>query len=426
MSNYTVINNRIGEWMDVISQLEVLDSKPKLNDQETRTRATLLAKASLMKQGISGDDIARAQCERLRAELGIPEQQHIPHLRVTNPRAVAEWRSMVSDSVRYKRMVAEGEIRVNEAGTQSISYSDPIGTSLGQPGAGGAFVPFGFDERQDVLMSKYNLDAIVMPPYCTEFTTGRGNPCTTPVVDDFALSNSPASINASSIVSENSLDTEKDIVVGKVAWQETPTWRSGQLFVSWELFHDAQYGVEGVAGLIEAVIARRHAIGLGQAMISGAGLSGGLLVGLPSSTAITSGTSSLSLTDFINLYAELPVLYRNNAVWYMHDNTRLVLHKLLETSARPSVELPTQLFGRPIAVCNSMPEPGAGVSNVVVLASPDYLQKRKAGSYIKRYIETPNCIEAGVVGFAGFMRADFNTALYTSPLPPVASLNQHA
>lgn len=407
----------LNELTETIQELETLTSKQNFTKQDEHRHAFLLAKVSLLKQGVSGRDIAEARMDSLRAELGIPKYQ-MRKLRITNPIAVAEWRSMVEDAKEFQRMVARGEVRANEAGTQSITA--PSGS------VGGFLVPFGYDDRQDVLMSKYNLDAIVMPPYCAEFDTGKGNPMTTPVVDDFALVGSPASVNMSGSVPESTQGTEQDMVVGRVAWPEVPTWRTGRLAVSWELFQDAQYGIESVAGLIEAVFAKRHAIGLGRAMITGAGVTSGLINNLPSGTTITSAASTLALPDFTGLYAELPVWYRKNAVWFMHDNTRLALYNLLQTSGRVATELPTQFMGLPIGVCNSMTPQAAGAKSVVVIADVTYLQKRKAGTYVQRYLEAVGHAEAGMIGFQGFMRADFSPALLTSPLPPIASLNQHA
>lgn len=403
------MNVTLAEWECIISELQALDNKATLSGQEERHRVTLLAKASMLKQGISGDEARHATVSRLRKELGLPEPWIPEYAKVKNPRAVREW----------KNFLAKGEMRdTNLAGSQTISYTEG--------GSGGYLIPYGFDERQDVLMSQYSYDAIVRPEFCAEFETATGNPMSTPIVDDFTPSGSPVvyTVGASVILSEATQETQRSIKSAVVNWQDAPKFSSGVVVVPRELFDDAQYGIENAASLVEAVIARRHSIGLGRAMISGAGLTGGLTLNLPAGTKITSASSTLALTDWTSLYSTLPVWYRQGAVWYMHDNTRLALYNLLQTSGRTAVELPTQFMGLPIAICNDMNATAAGAANIVVLANPRYLMKRKAGSYIQML--TQRYADSGSIGFLGIMRADFATALYGSASAPVASMSQHA
>jgi HK97 family phage major capsid protein len=435
--NASVINNTLEGFAYVYAELDKLDKKATLTPQEERQRVTLLSKAAAMRTGMTLHEINGAHTAALSRELGISENEVWSH-RVRDPQAVADWRAILAPVFENENVVKaalmrssnsreagqelkrlQAEVRANAAGTQSITYTD---------GAQGGFaVPFGFDTRQDVLMSKYNMDAIVMPPFCTEFETGRGNPMSTPEVNDVTTTGSSPVVftnGASSIVNENTVDDGQDIQTDSIQWRECPTWRSGIIQVSLEMFTDAQYGVEGVAGLIEAVVAKRHAIGLGAAMITGAGLSAGLTGSLVPSLVSISAANALALNDFINLYNALPVLYRQNAVWYMHSNTQIALYKLLQTSGRSATELPTSFMGRPIAVCNSMNATGAGAPYVVVLADPNYLQKRKAGTSLLPYFE--RYADSGSVGFQGLMRADFNVSLWDSPYPPVAALSQHS
>ena len=184
-------------------------------------------------------------------------------------------------------------------------------------------------------MSQCALDQIVMPPFCTEFPTPTGNPMKTPVVDDFSTSNSPASIGKSYILSENTLDTDIPINTSQVPWGETPKFSSGSINITTELMDDAQYGIEnaGTGSCRSGDCPPCHAIGLGQAMITGLARIGGLTANLPSSTAITSASSTLALADLSACMPNFRFGIADRGVWYMHDNTRLALHKLLESSS---------------------------------------------------------------------------------------------
>jgi HK97 family phage major capsid protein len=420
MSNrLEVISNNLEALNQIHAEIDALENKPTLSFKEEQRRVSLLSKAATLRSGVSALELNRATLYQMRKELGMTQGDMWAH-RIKDERTVAEYHAMLADAREFQRSIARKEIRANEAGTQTLTYTEGP--------AGGYFVPFGYDTRQDVLMSKFALDQIVDPAFCTEFPTGNGNPMSTPVVDDIVeTGTSPVTftVGAARVVAENTADTEQDIKTNAVPWSETPTWRSGVLLITWEMFHDAQYGVEGVAGLIEAVVARRNAIGLGQAMITGQNVSGGLTSNLPAGQVSTSAASALAIDNFIDLYGSLAAPYRMNAAWFMHSNTQIALYKLLQTTGRSATELPTQFMGRPIAVCNSMNAQGAGVPNVVVLADVNYLQKRKAGTpNLQKYVE--RYAEYGVVGFQGFYRADFNTALWGSQVPPVVALSQHS
>jgi HK97 family phage major capsid protein len=143
---------------------------------------------------------------------------------------------------------------------------------------------------------------------------------------------------------------------------------------------------------------------------------------------ITSATSTLSLADFEATYAAISPAYVKGTVWFMHDTTRSVVTKLLEAANRPMIGPTYQLLNRPIAVCNSMNAPSAGVAAVAVLANKDYIYQRyiPKASAIRRYINTPGYAEFGIMGVEGYTRADQRLLLFNSAIPPVASLNQHA
>ncbi len=420
MSNAKVTNTRLEALQSTIAECEQLTTLPKMSEQQRQRFTWLLAKQAMLRDGVQESEINAATIYRLNKEMGITEQQMFQH-RVKDPQAVADWHGLLLRDRQFANRVKRGEIRANLAGAQSLTASEGS--------AGGYFVPYGYDDRQNVLMAKYAVDDIVLPPYCTQFETGSGNPMATPMVNDFVTTGSSPIVfsnGAATIVNENTLGTPQDIITDAVQWASTPNWRSGRLVISWELFEDARFGLAQVAGLVEAVVAKRMSAGQGPAFITGAGLSGGLLPTLPAGTKVTSNSSTLALADFISVYKKLPAAYRRGAAWFMHSDTHVTLYELLNTSSRPATELPRMFMNCPIAVCNSMNAAGAGVPNVAVLAHPDYLQKRVADSHIQRYVEAPGLAENGAVGFEGFQRCDFNVALFDAQFPPCASLQQHS
>ena len=75
-----------------------------------------------------------------------------------------------------------------------------------------------------------------------------------------------------------------------------------------------------------------------------------------------------------------------------------------------------------------MNTPSAGVTAVAVLANKDYIYQRfvPKATAIRRYVQTPGYVEYGIMGVEGYTRADQRLLLFTSAIPPVASLNVHS
>ena len=75
--------------------------------------------------------------------------------RVKDPQAVADWHGLLLRDRQFANRVKRGEIRANLAGAQSLTASEGS--------AGGYFVPYGYDDRQNVLMAKYALTTLYCP-----------------------------------------------------------------------------------------------------------------------------------------------------------------------------------------------------------------------------------------------------------------------
>jgi HK97 family phage major capsid protein len=409
----SIISNQLEGLEQVYEELDVLRSIMHPTEQQRHSIQVLLSKASLLRQGVTPHEIAQAQLAKMKRELNMREDDNIDDLRIQNPVAVAEWMSILKggdfrDRGEYRDVDSGG----NAAGQQSISFTDGS--------AGGYLVKQEYDRRLFQSLAQY--DEILDAGNCNPIQTLTGAPMTTPAVDD--TSGSPATMQQAYIVGENTLINEESVVASKVSWQSTPKFASGIIRTSRELFKDA---FEPVAAILEQVFAQRFALALGFYAVqgNGNGQPQGLIPSLPASTVVTSATSTLALTDFEAVYAELPQIYRKAAKWYMNDNVRNVVTKLLETAGRPMIGPAESLLGKPIVICNSMPTAGAGTASVAVLAHPGYLlQRRVAGSYIACYKE--RYMDYGEFGFQSFVRFDSQPMLFGSVFPPVASLNQHS
>ena len=410
-----VLSNNLAAMMDNFRELDALTSIMKPTPQQQNRIGYLYSVQKFLGNGVSERQINQALIAKLKREIGIADDDNIDQLRVKNPAMVSEWRNLLNKEKELFQ--ADPEYRdtdsgSNFAGTQSIAYTELS--------AGGSFVPQTYDARLFQSLAQY--DEILDDENCNAIQTLTGRPMTTPSVDD--TSGSPLVMTQSTILTENTSGNEVAVKAGKVSWPEAPKFDSGIVRASLELFNDA---FEPVAAILERVFAQRHALAMGYYAIqgNGSGQPNGLVPNLPAGTVVTSSTSTLALTDFEAVYAELPQVYRKSAKWYMSDNVRNVVTKLLETAGRPMIGPAESLLGKPIVICESMASAGAGTAAIAVLANPNYLlQRRAAGSEIKIYRE--RYAEYGAVGLRSFARFDAQPMLFASAFPPVASLSQRS
>lgn len=413
-------NLAINEILKELRTLEELSAKPKLSAHEERQYTATLAKLSLLKQGISGQQLAEARMQELCRELGLR-----PAKRFT---ADQEFRSA------WHQFVRTGDVRTNYQATSEwgnvtgLTYSDSTGSGTGTQG--GAFVPPQYSER--LFASLAAVDEIVQDGNSQVIETDNGAALAVPAIDD--VSGSPVVATRSVIVAEATQNANGFVKADSVQFGACPTYRSGIVYCATELEQDSAFVM---LQLFEAVFNRRHALAFGSDMIDGAGTlaSGGnagvpygIVSALPSGTVVTSGTSSLAIGDLETLYTTLGVQYRKGGKFYMNSNTLLVVSKLVESANRNNSGTLDKLFGRDIVVCESMNSATAGATAAIVFAHPSYILQRrvKNGAFIRRFTQNSPAAEAGMVGFQSYFRADARPMLYDSIQPPVASLNVHA
>ena len=425
--NSQVSSRTLDELQVCFSEAEKLSSVSSPNAQQRNRLTFLMSKIAMLKSGISPSELRNWEADRLLAEAGLPRDAAPARVGTLLPEIESEWREFVKGSeVRESRVPPDREIRANEAGSQSLSYT--AGSS------GGYFVPPGMHDRMLATMAMY--DQVFDPAFHNHIETPKGGVLTVPIADDVH--------NQSVLVSETTGSTETDIYnLGNVEL-EAYSFRSGLVAVSLELLQDSSQFPIGA--ILEKIFAVRHARGVGKLLITGSGSAGnptglltaalltGNIVVAGGSAANTGGSetgaNSVGTVDIKNLYAKLDPAYRMNAAWYMNDATFQYLDGLLDKYGRPIVRLaeglPT-IFNRRVAICPSMPTMAA-TTNSIVLADPDYFCVRcvPSATYVRRFTESLNLITYGLFGFESFARFDSNLAAPNATYPPCAVLQQHS
>lgn len=424
--NAQVNSRTLDELQSCFSEAEKLSSVSNPTGQQRNRLTFLMSKIAMLKSGISAHELRNWEADRLLAEAGLPRDSAPARVGSLPPEIESEWRDFVQGGeVRESRVPPDREIRANEAGTQSILYT--------QGTAGGYFVPPAMHNRMLATMAQY--DQVFDPEFCNRIETPRGSVLTVPIANDVH--------NESVLVSETTGSTESDIYnLGNVELNAY-TFRSGLVAVSLELLQDSSQFPIGQ--ILEKIFAIRHARGVGKLLVTGSGssqptglLTAALLTGnivVAGGSATNTGGSetaakSVGTADLTNLYKALDPAYRMNSVFYMNDATLQYLDGLLDKYGRPIVRvtegIPT-IFNRRIAICPSMPTMTA-TGNSIVLADPDYFCVRcvPSATFVRRFTESLNLITYGLFGFESFARFDSNLAAPNSNYPPCAVLQQHS
>jgi HK97 family phage major capsid protein len=424
------VSHRSFEQMaQYIGELETLTSQPgNLTKKQEQRHAFLLAAISALKSGSTPGEIRRWEEERLLAAAGLRAPQHA---RTRLPEEVeSEWRSFVrGNDVPVTLRPPDREVRANEAGTQTISFTQGI--------PGGYFVPQGMHDRAFETMKKY--DAVFDDAFCNVVETDTGSAMPFPSWDDVA--------NASVQVGETVQSTEVDVANFGSVQLNAYSFRSKIVAVSLELLQDSNFPWGAV---LERVFAMRHARGVGQALVTGSGVAAptGLLTAVIASGAVPvvasgsssntggseTGATSLGTQDLNSLYAKLDPAYRPGAAWFMNDASVTYLQGLLDKMGRPIVRFRDGLdagvpyvLGKPIATCPSMPTMGSG-KNSVLFGNPFYFVTRRVPSsmYVRRFWQSAALVLNGLVGFESWLRVDSNLVAPNQNYLPFQFIQQHS
>ena len=429
-----ITQNAVEELANVIQELETLTSKPTLTNRDEKRHSFLLAKVALLKQGVSVTELRRFEQDRLLRELGEPRLPQTARRRTRmSEETEQEYRNFaLGKDVRLTSVPPEREIRANQAGEQTIAFT--------QGPKGGYFAPEGFHDRAFEVMKQH--DQIFDPLFSNIVETNTGTNMPYPSWDDAS--------NSSVQVGEGVQSSEVDVANFGAIQLNSYTFRSGIVAVSLELLQDSGFPW---ADVLERVFAMRHARGVGQALISGSGVNAptGLLTAVVASGAVPviasgssantggseTGKTTVGTPDLVACYQKLNPMYRRGACWYMADQTLEYLQGLLDKQGRPIVKFKSGLtgeyfdtptiLGRPVAICPSMPTMAAS-SNPIVFANPFYVIVRTvpSASYLRRFWESASLVLNGLVGFQSYFRVDSNLAAPNPNYLPAQFIQMHS
>jgi HK97 family phage major capsid protein len=423
----------VHEYLNAVDEVSSLSMKTSLSTREVQKQNALLGVIAASKHLFSAEEIKRASGDRLAKEAGLARPFERARRRI--PESVdREYRDAgLGLSVRLTHVPDDLEARTNVAGTESIAYTGASTT--------GRIVPWGIYGR--FLETAKHADDLFQPWTHFDLETDTGNPTSVPSADDV----SKQSVQVSEGVQNSESDVANFGTMALGAW----TFRSGRVVVSRELLQDSNYPI---ADVLEMIFAKRHARGVGQALVSGTGVSsptglltaavasgGNVTVAVGSSGndgSANTGSNSIGTDDLIAVLKGLDPAYWSGAIFAMHPATLLSLWGQKDKSGRPLVDgsilspgaMPTDapyILGKPVAVCPSMPLIGRA-DNSVVLYHPDYFFVRSVPSsmYVRVFQEAANLVENDSVAFESFYRVDSNLSVPNGSFAPCSVLANHS
>jgi len=429
----SVINQRLEQRSKIIAELESIDSTPgNLTRKQESRKATLLALLAELRDGTAVEELRRWEQDRLLKEAGLPRAPERGRLGRLDDETENEWRSFAKgDPVRPTFIPPDHEVRANESGTQSITYT--------QGPSGGTFVSPQMYQRSFQTMKQY--DQIFDETFANIIETPTGASTAFPAWDDVA--------SAATQVGETLQSSEVDIANFGTAQLNAWPFRTGYVAVTLELLQDSNFPIGTV---LERVFAMRMARGIGPKLISGSGvntLTGLLTAALANGATVVvasgssnntggseTGSNSLGSADLNTAYHKLDPAYRPGAVWAMNDSTLSYLEGIVTKQGLPLVKFCDGLngqgdvpfiHGKRVCICPSMPSIGAA-QNSVVLYNPLYFVQRRVPSsiYCKRFDQAAKFVEYGLVGFQEFLRVDSNLIAPNSSYVPAVIIQQHS
>jgi HK97 family phage major capsid protein len=439
----SLTSNVLSELESTLTELERLTSQPTLSSKDEKRHAFLISKVAILRdhaKGTSLADLKNYERDRLLREAGLPRMPEAPKTRLQADieQEYRDW--LLGRPVRTSNIPPDREVRANEAGQQSIAYSEKQ--------QGGTFVAQGFWDRYQLTLKQH--DEIFESWAHNDLQTETGATVPLPVIDDTS--------NSSTLVGETIQSTEAD--VANFAQQQLNAWtfRSGYVAVSMELAQDSAFPLGSV---LEKIFALRHARGVGKYLITGSGVNQptGLLTAIlgagvspliasGSSTndgSAASGSNSIGSQDLVKLFFNVNPAYRKGSIFFMNDSTLSSIMNLLDKSGRPLVSIVYgydisgerkdyyYVLGRRVAICPSVPGI-ASAANSVIFGNPDYFVVRSVPSslYFRAFKEaggipsTTDFILRGLVGVESFVRYDSDALIPNSQLSPFSVLQQHS
>jgi HK97 family phage major capsid protein len=416
----------------ILDRLQTIAEMDSPSAQQKRESEILMAEQATLRSVLTKDELRAATIERLErmAGVSISASMQLP------VRADREWRQFAKNTHERRYVMGKkNEVRaVQEAGQQTISYTTG--------GAGGYFVPWQYVDRQ--LAARKAYDGIFADSL--EIQTETGKPLQLPSFDD--VNQQSAQVNENTNPYPGGLNGQAPTINAAVTQLGAFTFRSGVVYVSLEALEDSG---SPWTSLLERAFSVRHARGVGQALIVGAGGGNaptGILTALNAldlpeviagganpntGNASDTGANSIGSQDLTDLYFSINMAYWQNACWYMNQSTLQTIVEKVDKIGNPIVRYTESdygfepyIFGKKVSICPSMPVINPNAPVIVFGALREFFAYRHcaAGEYVQRLDETH--AEIGLVGFQGFTRVDSNLVVPNASYPPANQLVMHS
>lgn len=346
-------------------------------------------------------------------------------------------RKRVLDEYRNGKVV---EMRDNQAGTQSISYTQGV--------AGGFFVPAGFVYDVEIATKFFAPLADGKVIRIMETATGNVLPYPTnndtqqawtvigeaaQVSDQGQTTNYPTSGTAPSGQPGN-------LTMGVVnfgAWKGS----TGLVRVSLELLQDSAFDLEDFLKNAFAVRLGRgyeyyltRGTGVNQptgilTAVTASGQSATIATGSSTNDgSANTGSNSIGTNDLINLEHSIDPSYRRGGRFMMHDNTLKTIKQLLDKYGRPlwvpgiSVNAPDTILGYEYVINQAMPQIAAAANTVLFGSLQKFIMRKVRDLSVLRLDE--RFADFGEVAFIAFSRIDSN--LVDAGVHPIGYLQMHS
>ena len=415
------------ELYNTITEAERLSSIDNPTQQQRSKINVLLAKVSLLKQGIDPTQLKRAEEERLLKSAGLMRRPDMPTSAV-DIETEREWRHWIrGGEVRLTMRPEDAEVRAVqlEAGTQSIVDT--------QGAAGGYFVPPNFYSDLYKVMRQAN--QIFDARFSTIVETPKASAMPFPAIDDTA--------NISVLVSETT-QSAQSVPVADTLQLKSYTFRSQIIPLTVELLEDERWPVSEV---LTHCFGMRHALGVGNYLITGNGVNqpAGLVAsavaaGCPQTIMVGSsandgsantGSNSVGTGDLVNCYKQLGLPYRPFSAWYMNDTTAQFIAGILDKYGRPILPIEQgvdgqTLLSRPICICPSISNIAPASTPIILASTKHFIQRRVTTPFLRRFMQLPGYVENGIVGFESWLRCDASFYSPSQTYPSASILQSHS